>query len=312
MENKLPKLIAIVGPTASGKTSLGIEIAQKYNGEIISADSRQVYKKMNIGTAKPPGTWSDYDDTAVYMIQGVPHYMIDIVDPGELFSLSHFKELARFYINHILKRGKIPIVVGGTGLYIWSIIDNLSLPPVPPNKKLRKSLEEKPLTELVALLSKLDPASAESIDLKNPRRVLRALEVVILTGKSFYEQRGKQEPNFSVLQIGIDLPREKLYSQIEERIDQQIKLGLVEEVASLEKQKYGWNLPSMSGIGYKQIGSYLRGEVDLATAITTLKRDTRHYARRQLTWFKRDKRIQWVTSPTFKEIESYIKNFLAN
>lgn len=311
MNVSLPRIIVILGPTAAGKTNLGIEMARIFDGEVISADSRQVYKKMNIGTAKPQGEWVNVSERAVYSVEGIPHHMIDIVDPGEVFSLSHFKELALFHIKDILERNKLPIIVGGTGLYIWSIIDNLSLPQVPPNKKLRKSLEEKTLTELVELLRKLDYKTAQKIDLKNPRRVLRALEVVILTGKSFFDQRNKEEASYDALQIGINPERHVLYERIEKRIDDQIKVGLVEEVASLAKQKYGWQLPSMSGIGYKQIGAYLREEVDLKTAVAMLKRDTRHYARRQITWFKRDQRIEWLLKSEKNRVEEMIKKFLA-
>jgi len=311
MSEKLPKLVVILGPTASGKTTLAIELAQKFNGEIISADSRQVYKKMNIGTAKPLGYWSDYADTAAFMVETIPHFMIDIVDPGEIFSLADFKTLALQYVDAILSRNKLPIIVGGTGLYIWSLVDNLSLPKISSNKKLRKSLEEKSLPELVELLNKLDPESVKHVDPSNARRVLRALEVVILSGKSFVLQKKKNEPLFSTLQLGIDLPREELYININNRVDEQIEQGLIQEVEGLMKQKYGWNLPSMNGIGYKQIGAYLRGEDTLEKAIELLKRDTRHYARRQLTWFRRDKRIKWFNTTIQKnEIEDKIKKFL--
>lgn len=310
MERKLPRILVILGPTASGKTSLGIQLAKKFDGEVISADSRQVYKKMSIGTAKPIGVWSDYEDVVAYMVEGIPHYMVDIVDPGEVFNLSHFKELALRYISHILQRDKLPIIVGGTGLYIWSIVDNLLLPQVPPNKKLRQSLEKKSLNELVQLLIKLDPLTAKQIDLSNIRRVIRALEVVILSGQSFYRERKKLEPLFSALQIGIEMDRKDLYKNINERIDRQLQTGLIEEVEGLMKQKYGWHLPSMNGIGYKQIGAYLRGELNLDEAVDLLKRDTRHYARRQLTWFKRDKRVVWLSFSNFSKIDFSIREFL--
>jgi tRNA dimethylallyltransferase len=310
MTKKLPSLIVILGATASGKTKLAIELAKKYNGEIISADSRQVYKKMDIGTAKPIGKWESYCETAAYMVEGVPHYLIDIVDPGEIFSVSNFKQLALERIDDILKRGKTPFIVGGTGLYIWSVVDNLILPDVAPHKKLRNGLEDKSLDELVVLLKKLDPESAKVIDLNNSRRVIRALEVNIMTGGSFIEQKQKNPPLFNALQIGLRVEREKLYERIDKRVDEQISAGLVGEVEGLIKQKYSFSLPSMNGIGYRQIGAYLNNEMDLEKAIDLVKRDTRHYARRQLTWFRRDKRIEWCAMEEKEEIDNLIEDFL--
>lgn len=299
--NSLPKIVVILGPTASGKTDLGIALAKKFNGEIISADSRQVYKKMSIGTAKPEGKWTK--DKSAYVVEGIPHFMMDIVDPGTDFSLADFKTQAISHINDILRRGKLPIIVGGTGLYIWALVDNLDIPKVEPHKKLRQEMEKEPLSKLVAQLKKIDPESAKQIDLNNPRRVLRALEVFITSGESFFKQRTKSDPLYDALEIGINPPRAELYKRIGARVDQQIKDGLVEEVTKLVKQKYGWNLPSMSGIGYKQIGYFLRGEKTLPEAIEILKRDTRRYAKKQMTWFKRDNRIHWLDKPNIKEAE---------
>ena len=159
----LPKIIVIVGPTASGKTQLALDLAHVFNGEVVSADSRQIYKKMNIGTAKPNGKWAELDDSVAYVVDGIPHHLIDIVDPGESFSLAHFKEQALFHIYDIIKRGKTPFLVGGTGLYIWSILDNLTIPHVPPQKKLRESLQNKSLSELVNLLTELDPEAVTDL-----------------------------------------------------------------------------------------------------------------------------------------------------
>jgi tRNA dimethylallyltransferase len=265
---------------------------------------------MDIGTAKPIGKWESYCETAAYMVEGVPHYLIDIVDPGEIFSVSNFKQLALERIDDILKRGKTPFIVGGTGLYIWSVVDNLILPDVAPHKKLRNGLEDKSLDELVVLLKKLDPESAKVIDLNNSRRVIRALEVNIMTGGSFIEQKQKNPPLFNALQIGLRVEREKLYERIDKRVDEQISAGLVGEVEGLIKQKYSFSLPSMNGIGYRQIGAYLNNEMDLEKAIDLVKRDTRHYARRQLTWFRRDKRIEWRAVEEKEEIDNLIEDFL--
>lgn len=287
---ELPRILVVLGPTGSGKTDLGIAIAKKNNGEIISADSRQIYKQMDIGTAKPKGEWKD----GKYFVNGIPHYLMDVVNPDENFTVADFKVQAIAHIDDILKHNKLPIIVGGTGLYIWSVVDNLEIPKVAPNTELRMELEKKTQPELIEMLKQLDPESAEKIDLKNPRRVLRALEVAMTTGESFFNQRKKQESLYDAQEFGINISKEDLYKRLDARVDQQIKDGLVDEVKSLS-EKYSWNLPSMSGIGYKQIGYYLRGEMTLEQAIELLKRDTRRYAKRQMTWFKRDPRIKWLT-----------------
>lgn len=305
MKNILPKIIVILGPTASGKTDLGLALAKKFDGEIISADSRQVYKKMNIGTAKPVGVWQK----KTYTVDSVPHHLMDIIDPGKDFSLADYKKLAMQAIQDILNRKKLPIVVGGTGLYVQALIENLDIPKVEPSKQLRKQLEKKTLPELVKMLEKMDPASVKKVDLKNPRRVLRALEVFILSGESFFKQRTKSKPVYRVLQLGLDWPREELFKRINARVDKQIADGLVEETKKLAG-RYKWDLPGMSGIGYKQIGFYLRGEMSLAEAIEMLKRDTRRYAKRQMTWFKRDKNIIWIKNADLVLAEKKVKEFL--
>lgn len=287
----LPKIIAVVGPTASGKTNLGIELAKKFNGEIINADSRQVYCGMNIATAKEMAE----DERGGYFVQGIPHHLIDIVNPDEEFTLAHYKKIAFETIDEILSRGKLPIVVGGTGLYVRAIVDNPDIPAVAPNLELRAELEKKSISELAELLIKLDPKTAEKIDMKNPRRMIRAIEVASVTGGSFLAQQTKSAPRYDALQIGLDVPREKLYEHINARVDEQMRRGMLEETKKLA-EKYSWDLPSMSGIGYKQLGYFLRGEISLSEAIEMIKHDTRQYAKRQMTWFKNDNRIDWVKS----------------
>jgi tRNA dimethylallyltransferase len=296
----LPKIVVIVGPTASGKTDLSLHLATKFNGEIISADSRQVYKKMTIGTAKPAGEWKMYEGKKRFLVGGIPHYGIDIVDPGKTFSMADFKTLATEAIKDIIERGKVPFVVGGTGLYVWGLVDNLTIPASAPNKKLRREFELKTLGQLVALLERIDPEAAAMVDLKNKRRVLRALEVGITTGESFVKQRQHGEPLYETLQLGIAIEKEELNRRIAFRVNAQMQAGLLKEVSALSK-KYGWELSSMSGIGYKEFGFYLRGEMTLVEVMELLMRDTRRYAKRQLIWFKRDKRIQWLIGEKIEE-----------
>ncbi len=302
---KLPKILIILGPTASGKTDLGLALAKRFNGEIINADSRQVYQEMNIGTAKPTGKWIDDN----YLVEGVPHHLMDIITPNEEFTLSDFKTRAEAAINSILQHGKLPIIVGGTGLYVWALVDNLQIPAVAPNMELRQKLERKPLAELVEMLQKIDPESAATVDLQNPRRVLRALEVALGSGESFAVQQKKGPALYNILQIGIDLPRELLYARINDRVDKQMSDGLLNEATKLS-QKYSWDLPSMSSIGYRQMGYYLRGEMKLLEAVEILKRDTRHYAKRQQTWFKRDARIHWIKNGDVVAASKTVKKFL--
>jgi len=304
--NKLSKLIVILGPTASGKTSLAIKLAKQFNGEIISADSRQVYRYMKIGTDVPDGKM----EQGKYSIQGITHHLMNCIDPDQDFSLADFKEKATKIIKDILAQGKLPILVGGTGLYISTIVDNLDIPKVKPNLKLRKELESKELGELVSMLKEKDLDSYEVVDLKNPRRVLRALEVVVSSGKSFVAQQTKSKPEFDHLQIGIMRPREEIYSRINNRIDEMIEVGLIDEIKDLLKRGYTWDLNSMSGLGYRQFKDYLDGKAPLDESIKNLKRDTRHYAKRQISWFKRDQRINWLESDNYNEVEKMVSDFV--
>lgn len=308
MKIKLPKLIVILGPTASGKSDLAIKLAKKFKGEIISADSRQIYKGMDIGTAKPRKQKAE--NRKQFIVYGVRHYMIDVVQPDETLTLAEYKDKAIKLINDIIKRGKVPFLVGGTGLYISAIVDNWLIPRVGPSKKLRQNLESKSNKWLFARLKKLDPETAANIDLQNKRRLVRALEVCLTSNLPFSKQRKKGKSLYNILEIGLDLEREKLYKVIGDRVDLIIRAGLVKEVKSLIRRGYGWNLPAMSGIGYRQVGQYLRGEIGLERGIELIKRDTRRYAKRQLTWFRRDKRIKWIRGP--KEAEKLVTKFLKN
>jgi tRNA dimethylallyltransferase len=296
-------LIVILGPTAIGKTDFAIKLAKQVNGEIISADSRTVYQQMNIGTAKPSSSQRKL----------IPHYLLDVRRPDQIFTVAEFKKQALRIIQDIQSHGKIPFLVGGTGLYISAIVNNLSVPQIAPDKKLRKKLEvyikKYGLKKLYAKLIKLDPEAKEFIDPKNPRRIIRAIEVYLKTKQKFSQLRQSGQPLFRTLQIGLNLPRHKLYEKINNRTDQMIKSGLIKETQGLMK-KYSPNLPSMSGIGYKQISLYLKNKISLPIAIELIKRDTRRYAKRQLTWFKRDKNIRWLVSDDAARAKKIIKNFI--
>lgn len=310
MDKVLPKLIVVCGPTASGKTQWGVELAKRFKGEIISADSRQIYKKMAIGTAQPMGEWRRNGLRRSFFVDGVVHHLVDFLDPGKVFSAAEFRDRALKYAKLIRKNGHVPMVVGGTGLYISALVDNFSIPRVPASPKLRRSLEEKTLPELLALLQKFDPEAAAVIDAHNPRRLIRALEVCILTGEQFSAQKKKGTPLFEVLQIGIRVPRPILYERINERVAGMLGVGLLDELRALLKQKYSWDLPSMKGIGYREFRDFLDGKVDLDKVKAMIQHDTRQYARRQMTWFNHDDRIVWCDS--LDEATKHVERFLAS
>ena len=279
------KLIAIVGATATGKTALGIDLARRLDGEIIGADSRQVYRRMDIGTAKP--TPSERG-TAL-------HHLIDVVDPDEEFSLGAWLDLARAAVEDIWARGKQPVLVGGTGQYVWALLEGWRVPRVAPDRALREDLGSRPPEELLAELRRVDPETESYIDPRNVRRVIRALEVQAATGMPFSYWRTKEPPDFESVVIGLALPREELYQRIDTRVDAMFASGFVDEVRGLLEAGYSRDLPSMSGIGYKQIAEHLAGERDLASAIGGTKTGTDRLARNQHAWFKQaDERIYWI------------------
>ena len=280
-------LVAIVGPTAVGKSRLAVDIAQKLGGEIVGADSRQVYRYMDVGTAKPRSAERDL----------VPHHLIDIIDPDQDFNLARYQELAYRAIGDIQGRGKLPLLVGGSGLYVWSMVEGWRIPRVSPNSKLRQEMEDRAAREgvdgLYRELRGLDPVAASGIDSRNVRRVIRALEVCLGTGKT-YSSLQKKRPRFSTLTVGLTTGRKDLYYRIDRRVEAMMEGGLVEEVQGLARKGYNFNLPSMSGIGYRQIGIYLRGEVGLKVAMEQIKLDSHRFARSQYAWFKpSDERIHW-------------------
>lgn len=281
------QLIAIVGPTAVGKSSLAIHLAQAFGGEIVSADSRQVYRYMDIGTAKPSP-----EERAL-----VPHHLIDIADPDQDFTLALYQDMASRAIADIQRRGQLALLVGGSGLYIKSIVDGLSIPQVAPDAGLRRSLEQRAEREGYASLhnelKRVDPAAAAGIDLRNVRRVIRALEVYHTTGTPFSLQR-RSTPLFDCLTLGLTTNRDNLYGMIDSRVDRMMQRGLVGEVEGLLEQGYSLDLPAMSGLGYKQIGQYINGDVGLEEAVQRIKYDTHRFARHQYAWFRPgDEAIHW-------------------
>jgi len=282
------RLLAIVGPTGVGKSKLALRLAQASDGEIVSADSRQVYRYMDIGTAKP----------GKEELSLVPHHLIDIVNPDEDFSLAQYQQLAYRAIEGIHQRHKLPLLVGGSGLYIWSVLNGWRIPRVAPDPEFRHNLEEKVARvgkdELYHELATVDPVAAQRIDPRNVRRIIRALEVYRGAEVPFSQLRRKTAPPFDILIIGLTADRAELYHRIDLRVGEMIRQGLVDEVKMLVSRGYDFNLPAMTGIGYKQIGMFLRGGLTLAAAIQQIKFETHRLVRHQYSWFRlKDDRIKW-------------------
>lgn len=290
---KLPRVVCLVGPTSSGKTDLGLQIAKAFNGEIINADSRQIYKGFDIGTGKPEGKRGSFDGQRAFMVEGVPHYLMDFLDPLKTFTVAEWRDKALVAIRGIIRRKHLPIVVGGTGLYIKSLVDNLQFPHVEPQPAMRKAFEGRPLEELVRLLLGLDSDAAQAVDLKNPRRVIRALEVATLTGKPFTKQKTMGKPLIEPFQVGVRWPREQLFARIDGSIDKMLEQGWVEEIRSALKKGIPENAPAMTSIGYRELMKYIKGEESFEQAVALTRQSVHRYAKRQETWFKRDQRIRW-------------------
>ncbi|MFC1864472.1 tRNA (adenosine(37)-N6)-dimethylallyltransferase MiaA [Chloroflexota bacterium] len=301
-------LVAIVGPTAVGKSWLALCLAQTFKGEIVSADSRQVYRHMDIGTAKP-----SRQEMAL-----VPHHLVDIINPDEDFSLAQYQHLAFRAIEDIQQRNKLALLVGGSGLYVQAVLEGWGIPQVPPDPGFRHSLEEKAARggtdELYQELTRVDPVAADRIDQRNVRRVIRALEVYRYAEASPSRLQHKETPPLNALIIGLTVDRTELYRRIDLRVDEMIEQGLIEEVARLVDTGYDFNLPAMSGIGYKQIGMFLRGELAIETAVQQIKFETHRFVRQQYNWFRlEDKRIHWFDiqdSKVMSEIETLVAGFI--
>lgn len=279
------KLLVVLGPTASGKSTLGILLAQRFNGEIVSADSRQVYRGLDIGTAKVTP-----QERAL-----VPHHLLDVADPREVYTVSQFQDAAVAAIDDILRRGRHALLVGGSPHYIQVVVDNFELPHVAPQPTLRAELEKRPLADLLAQLAQLDPQGAATIEQNNPRRVIRALEVCLVTGQPFSQQRRKSNPRYETLQIGIDWPRDVLYRRIDERVDERMRQGMVQEVRDLLAQGVDHTRLEALGLEYRFISRWLRGELSSeAEMVQRLKYAIHDFTRRQLSWYRRDQRIVWI------------------
>lgn len=278
---QLPPLLAIVGPTAVGKTALSIALAQALNGEIVSADSRQVYRAMDIGTAKPTAT-----ERAL-----LPHHLLDVVAPDEDFSLAVYQDQALAAIAAIAARGRVPLLVGGTGQYLAAVLEGWQIPRVEPQPELRAALgrlaEQLGGAALHTRLAQVDPAAAAGILPTNIRRVIRALEVYEVTGRPISEQQAKQPPPYHIHTLWLKLAPSELYARIDRRVEAMIVAGLVDEVRRLIERGYGWNLPAMSSLGYREFQPYFAGAAPLEDAIQRLKFNTHAFARRQPNWFRR-------------------------
>jgi tRNA dimethylallyltransferase len=303
----MKRLVAIVGPTGVGKSRLALHLASLYHGEIVSADSRQVYRYLDIGTAKP----SPKEQAQI------PHHMIDIVNPDDDFSLARYQELAYQAIENIQRRHKLPFLVGGSGLYIRAVLEGWRIPRVSPDPEFRYNVEKRAtgsgIDEIYQELIRVDPEAALKIDRRNVRRVIRALEVHTKTKRPFSQLRPTEAPKFNIFIIGLTADRDELYHMVDERVDMMIEQGLVDEVENLLKMGYDLNLPAMSGIGYRQIGQYLAGELTMQDARQKIKVETHRFIRHQYAWFRlKDEKIHWfnVVRPDDTEIERALTEFM--
>ena len=302
-------LIAIVGPTAAGKSGLALQLAQRFGGEIVNADSRLVYRRMDIGTGKP----------SAEELGLVPHHLVNIVDPNESYSLALYLDQASRAVQDIHGRGGLPFLVGGTGQYVWALLEGFAAPQVAPNPSLRARLERQAETEgseaLWERLQEVDPDAAERIDHRNVRRVIRALEVYHETGVPFSQARRREKPPYNSLMLGLTLERKALYHRIDRRVEAMVDGGWPQEVARLLAIGYSTDLPSMSGLGYREMAAYLSGELSLQEAVERIKTATHRFARSQYAWFRlSDPRIHWLEADDEGLVEQaarMVEEFLA-
>lgn len=297
MTSNLPRILVILGPTASGKSALAVNLAKKYNGEIISADSRQVYKGLNIGSGK----------ITKKEMKGVPHHLLDVVSPKKVFSVQDFKNQAQKIIKIILDKKKVPIICGGTGFYIQTLVDNITLPEVPPNPALRKKLKNKSPLELFKILIELDHVRASTIDTKNPVRLIRAIEIAKALGKV---PEIHSDNLYNSLQIGIKTDEKILKKKIHTRLLTRIKKGMIKEAEKLHKEGVSWKRMEDLGLEYRYMARFLQNKITKQEMIQQLESEIWKYAKRQKTWFKKDTRIKWFGLDEQKKIEKEIERFL--
>jgi tRNA dimethylallyltransferase len=300
------KLLVLLGPTATGKSSLGVSLAQEFISEIISADSRQIYQGLDIGTGK----------IAVSEMQGIPHYLLSIIHPNDSFSVVDFKTRSETIIADIHTRNILPILVGGTGFYIHAIVDNWLPPEVPTNNKLREELYKKSPDELYAELLLKDPERAQTIEKDNPRRLIRALEIIDALGSvpkmETASPKDYSASTFDVLQIGLQLEDTELRDSIKKRVEVRLNKGFVEEVKTLQQSGISWERLNEIGLGYRIIAEYLQGTHAKESLLESITASEWQYVKRQMRWFKRDARIQWFSAKNYSEIENKVKDFLVN
>ena len=300
-QRKKKRIIIILGPTASGKSDMAVRLAKKFKGEVVSADSRQVYIGLDIGSGK----------ITEKEMKGIPHYLLSVASPKRKFSVAEYKRRAEKAIDDIFKRGKVPIICGGTGFYIQSIVDNMTFPEVLPDEKLRAKLTKKTTDELFEILKKKDSRRAKDIDSKNPHRLIRAIEIATHLGfvPTLIRQRGRLT-DYEVLQIGIKTDDEKLKKRIYTRIIARLRIGMVAEVKRLHERGLSWKRMEGLGLEYRFLSRYLRGKIDKDEMIEQLNTAIRQFSKRQKTWFKRDKRIKWFSLDEAKKVEKEVEGFL--
>jgi len=294
------KLVVVVGPNASGKSNLAVKLAKKFNGEVVSADSRQVYKEMDIGTGK----------ITKKEMQGIPHHLLDVASPKRRFTVAQYQKKAEQAIKKIQKKGKLPILCGGTGFYIQAVVDGLAIPPIKPDWKFRKLLEKKSAEQLFHMLQSLDSKRAANIDRHNKRRLIRAIEIVTKTKKPVPFLTTKQK--YDVLTLGIKKSKTELTERIRIRLLKRLEQGMIEEVKKLRKSGLSWKRLESFGLEYKFIAYYLQKKMDYGEMVDGLQKAIENYAKRQMTWFKRDKKIHWIRNKQEQEAERLIRKFLKN
>ncbi len=295
------KIFVIVGPTASGKSDLAVKLAQQFNGEVISADSRQVYRGLDLGTGK----------ITTEEMQGITHYLLDVADPQDQFTVVEWKNLAAKAIEDIIGRGKLPIICGGTGFYISTLVDNLTLPDVTANPALREELSKKTTEELQKILTEIDPETAKSLnhsDKNNPRRLIRKIEIA-KGAKSTILQR---ESSYESLWIGLDIPIDELREKIKIRLEKRLEKGMIAEVENLHKNGLSWNRMEELGLEYRFLARHLEGKFTLEQTKENLATEIGQYAKRQMTWFHKNKNINWFSPKDQEKISQLTQNFLKN